>query len=235
MGCDSVRELAPEVALDIATGEERDVVLRHVGSCSDCRELLFELSSVGDSLLTVLATPRQPSSDFDARVLEALAPPPPPNERVLRMPWSRWAMAAGAVVVSAVLGAGVVYQATSADRQLGQAYRSTLEVGRGSSFAAAVITGPEGRVGTVFGYQGDPSWVMVTLDEPAEGEQTFNVRAATRNDGYLDVGEAVFEEGDRTWGERLPVDLLEVQEIQLLDSDGWVVFTAVVDAEDPWN
>lgn len=235
IGCEVVGELAPEVALEIATGEERDAVLRHVASCSECRQLVLQLSSIGDGLLTVLTPAREPGPGFESGVLEALAPSQPEKRRERRKPWLRLAAATGAVVVSGVLGAVAVYQVTSADRQLGEAYRSTLELGRGSSFAAAPISGPQGRVGTVFAYQGDPSWVMVTLDTPSEVQQIYEVQVATRDRGYVDVGGAVFEEGDRTWGETLPVDLGEVQEIQFLDSDGRVVLTAVVDAGESWR
>jgi len=33
MGCEQVRELAPELALGIAEGEERDAALRHLDGC----------------------------------------------------------------------------------------------------------------------------------------------------------------------------------------------------------
>ena len=237
MRCEQVKELAPEVALDIATGEERDAVLRHVATCGDCRQLVYELSTVGDEVLTALAPARQPSPGFESRVLEVLneSSKRPAWPRTRRRPWLRLALATGAVAVAGVVGAATVYQATSADRQLGEAYRATLEVGNGSFFAAAPVDGSGARVGTAFAYQGDPSWVMVTLDDSSETEQTYAVRIATREDGYVSLGEAALEEGDRTWGGTLPVDLAEVHEIQFLDQDGEVVFTAVMVADNPWD
>src|SRR5919197_3653345 len=68
MGCDQVRELASELALGIAAGEERDRALRHLSSCPACRRLVAELSSVGDELL-LLAPEHQPPPELESRVL----------------------------------------------------------------------------------------------------------------------------------------------------------------------
>lgn len=234
--CDEVKGLAPEVALDIATGEERDAVLRHISTCGECHRLLTELSSVGDGLLMALTPAVEPDPGFDTRVLEAFGTAEPAKPmRVRRRPWARFALAAGAAVVAMFVGGGVVYQATSADRILGQSYRATLELGRGSSFAAAPITGPEGRAGTVFAYQGDPSWVMVTFDTPPGEGSNYSFELATHDGGYLTLGEAVFEGGDRTWGEMLPVALSEIAGFRFVDADGNVVFTALVDADSRWD
>jgi hypothetical protein len=75
MGCEQVRDLAPELALDSAEGEERDAALRHPSGCSGCRQLVSELSSVGDELLQ-LAPAQDPPAGFETRVLGALTEPP---------------------------------------------------------------------------------------------------------------------------------------------------------------
>jgi hypothetical protein len=235
--CEEIRELAPEVALDIAAGEDRDTVLRHVTSCDDCRHLVFELSSVGDGLLMALAPSRQPKPDFESKVLTAIdqqAPDatvrrPRPNRRF------RTVMATGAVAIAALIGAATVYLATSADRELGEAYRATLAVGQGSAFAAAPIEGPSGRVGVVFAYQGDPSWVVVTLDPGSEASGPYLVRIATGDGDYRVLGEMDLAEGDSTWSEELPFDLSEVAEIQFVDRDGLVVFSSGLHAAEPWK
>ena len=48
MGCDQVRDLAPELALGIAEGQERVAALSHLSGCPGCRQLVSDLSSVGD-------------------------------------------------------------------------------------------------------------------------------------------------------------------------------------------
>ena len=45
--CADIRELASEVALGVASAEERARVLGRVDSCADCRAFLVELSTVG--------------------------------------------------------------------------------------------------------------------------------------------------------------------------------------------
>lgn len=51
MGCDQVRDLAPELALGIVEGQERVAALGHLSGCPGCRQLVSDLSSVGDGLL----------------------------------------------------------------------------------------------------------------------------------------------------------------------------------------
>ena len=75
MRCEQVRELAPELALDIAEGEERDAALRHLDGCGGCRQVVSELSSVGDELLQ-LAPAQDPPAGFDSRVLARVTEPP---------------------------------------------------------------------------------------------------------------------------------------------------------------
>ncbi|MGH8872258.1 MAG: zf-HC2 domain-containing protein [Acidimicrobiia bacterium] len=235
--CEEVRELAPEVALDIATGEDRDAVLRHLTRCTACRQLVFELSSVGDGLLLLLAPTHDPDAGFESRVLDVLTDQSegPRQLRPRRKPWLKVALAAATVAAVAVLAGTSVYLAAAADRQLGEDYRATLAVGRGSSFAAAALDGSEGRVGTVFGYQGSPSWVMVTLDSPSDEEQRYEVEAATRGGEYVAIGVADFGRGDRTWGDEIPVGLSEIVALRFVGPDGSVAFVATLAPADPWE
>jgi hypothetical protein len=234
MGCAQVRELAPELALDIAEGEERDAALRHLSDCSGCRQLLSELSSVGDELLQ-LAPAHDPPVGFESRVLAEITVPP---RRRSIQPLARrrqWlATAAAAVVLAATLGAGSVLLATAGDRRLAAGYQAVLSQGRGAYFLAAPLQGPRGRVGTVFGYQGQPSWVMVTL-QPSIQEDRFQVQAVTRDGRYLALGDAVLGGAKGTWGGQLPVDLSAVHELRFTGSDGRTAFTATFDTANPWD
>ena len=234
MGCDQVRELAPELALGIAEGEERGAALRHLGGCAGCRQLVSELSSVGDELL-LLAPAKEPPPGFESRVLGKLIPPATPRWRQPFARRWRWLAVAAAVVLAAAFGGGSVLLATAADRQLADSYQSVLRQGQGSFFAAAPLQGSQGRVGTVFGYQGQPSWAMVTLRPPIPAERRFQVQVLTRDGRYLDAGEAVLGGAKGVWGGQLPVDLSAVHELRLTGTDGRTVYTATFDSANPWK
>jgi anti-sigma factor RsiW len=234
MGCEQVRELAPELALGVAEAKERDAALRHLTSCSGCRQLVAELSSVGDELLR-LAPAAEPPAGFESRVLGRLVEAPtPPRRQPLARRWRLVAVAAALVLVAA-LGGGSVLLATAGDRRLADDYQAVLRQGQGSFFAAAPLQGPQGRVGTVFGYQGQPSWAVVTMRPPIPAQRRFRVEVLTRDRRYLDAGDAVLGGAESVWGGRLPVDLSAVHQLRLLGSDGRIAFAATFDTASPWG
>jgi Putative zinc-finger len=236
LGCEQVKELASELALGIAAGDERDAALRHLTGCARCRQLVSELSAVGDELL-LLAPAGEPAPGFESRVLAALGkdagrprprPAPPPRR------W-RWLAAVAAVVLAAAVGGGSVFASTAGDRRVADSYRAVLSQGQGSFFAAAPLNGPRGRVGSVFGYQGQPSWVMVTLQPQVQREGRFDVQVVTRDGRYLPLGGALLGGAKGTWGGQLPVDLSAVHELRFTGPDGRTAFTATFDAANPWR
>jgi Putative zinc-finger len=235
MGCEQVRDLAPELALGIAEGEERDAALRHLSGCSGCRQLVSELASVGDELLQ-LAPAHDPPAGFESRVLAAVAEPP--RRGTGRLPGRRWrwvATAAAAVVLAAALGAGSLFLATAGDRRLAAGYQAVLRQGQGAYFLATPLQGPQGRVGTVFGYQGQPSWAMVTLRSSIPHEGRFQVQVVTRDGRYLPLGDAVLGRTRPTWGGQLPVDLAAVHELRFVGPDGRTTLAATFDTANPWE
>jgi hypothetical protein len=125
--------------------------------------------------------------------------------------------------------------ATAGDRRLAASYQAVLSQGQGPYFLAAPLEGTRGRVGTVFGYQGKPSWAMVTLQSPVRQEGRFQVQVVTRDGRYLPLGEAVLGGARSTWGRQLPVDLAVVHELRFVGSDGRTALTATFDADNPWD
>lgn len=241
LGCERVRELAPELALGIAAGPERDDALRHLTTCGECRRLVAELSSVGEELL-LLAPAHEPPAGFESRVLDAIRGESERGLEVVRAarprPRRRWAMglaAAAAIALSAVLGGGAVLVGTGDDRRLADSYRAVLGVGQGSFFTAAALERAAGRIGTVFAYQGDPSWVVVTLDTPFDTERVFVVSAKTRGGSYVQLGRAELGGEHAVWGARLPFDVATVVGLRLVAEDGMAFTAAFHPSASPWD
>ncbi len=85
--------------------------------------------------------------------------------------------AALAIVVAAVLAGSAVYWRAGEDRQLAEQYRHTLTVADGRYLTAATLTTDAGVVaGTVFLYEGRPSWVLASVRAaPADGAYAMTV------------------------------------------------------------
>ncbi|MGH3299379.1 MAG: hypothetical protein ACRDP7_47080 [Trebonia sp.] len=138
MSCEQVRELAPELTIGIADGQQRDAALRHAATCPDCRRLISELSSVVDDLL-LLAPSHEPPLGFAARTVAGISPPaavpegmrdPAPSParrarqpgRALARPGTRlrWA-AAAACLAAASVGGGLWLSSGAGGPQAGAA------------------------------------------------------------------------------------------------------------------
>ena len=254
MGCEQVRELAPELAIGIADGQERDAALRHAATCPDCRRLVSELSSVVDDLL-LLAPSHEPPPGFASRTVARISPPAAERRHPVIRPaarrrhrairpvarrvragrrWLPRLAVAASVVAALAVGAGAVYQGTSADRQLAGSYRAVLDQGHGSFFAAAPLRGPTGIVGTVFGYQGSPSWLFVTVHLPTTGAQRFEVELISRDGRHLPGGSAVLGGTHGTWGTQIPLDLSNVTQLRFVAPGGQTTMVAYLNARSPW-
>jgi hypothetical protein len=73
MDCAELREVAPEVALGLLTGQERAAALAHLQGCEACRAEVASLAGTADEVL--LAAPRvAPPPGFRDAVLARLAP-----------------------------------------------------------------------------------------------------------------------------------------------------------------
>jgi hypothetical protein len=235
IGCDQVRDLAPELALGIAEGHERDAALRHLSGCAACRELVSEFSAVDGELL-VLAAGKDPPRGFESRVLARLAEPSRDTRPESLPRRRRWVLAAAAAaVVAAALGGGSVFWATADDRQLADSYQAVLSLGQGDFFLAAPLQGSDGRVGTVFAYQGDPSWAMVSIQPSFPEEGRFRVQVVTRDGRYLSLDDMILGGAEQAQGVQLPVDASAVQELRFAQSDGGTRFTATFDTANPWD
>ncbi len=209
--CEETRELAAELALGIVEGEERGRALEHLAECPDCRRRVEELSQVADELL-LLAPEREAPVGFESRALGELLPAPRPRRRRrLRLVLAPAAAAAVAVAITL----GIVRD----DLQDASHYRHTLEEANGEEFESYALRTEGGSdAGTVFSYQGSPSWLFISVD-PAH---RAGLRGAelVRDDGaqmplrwfHLD-----------SWGSSgggIPVDPHRVSVLRLLPAPG---------------
>ena len=243
MGCEQVRELAAELAIGIADGQDRDAALRHAATCPDCRRLVSEFSSVVDDLL-LLAPSHEPPPGFAARTVARISPPAARRRRRATRPAARhirggrWVprlAVAASVVAALAVGAGAVYQGTASDRQLAGSYRAVLGQGHGSFFAAAPLRGPAGTVGTVFGYQGRPSWLFATVHLPNTGTERFDVQLVARDGRHLPAGTAVLGGTHDSWGAQIPMDLTNLAQLRFVAADGHATIVANFNARSPWG
>jgi hypothetical protein len=222
MRCEQIRDLAPEIALGIADGEERAEALRHLSSCPECRRLMEQLSQVADELLVVAPT-QEPPAGFETRVVGAITP-----QRRRRARWltPRWlAPRFGPALAAAVVTAAVLIGVYSDDRRTAERYRETLAQADGQYFRAEPLTDEAGaRGGVAFGYQGSPSWLFLTV-HPRHRDAVDRADLVTRGGRTIPVRSLELDP-QGSWGGAIPVPLSKVASIRLLGASAGEVLQA---------
>jgi hypothetical protein len=217
MRCEEIRELAAEIALGIADGEERAEALRHLSTCGECRRVVEELSHVADELL-ILAPVEEPPAGFESRVVEGLGLRRPSRRRLGRWLSPRWiAPRLGPAVAAAAVTAAVLVGVYSDDHRTAERYRESLAQAGGQYFQAerlADATGAQG--GVAFGYEGSPSWILVTVD-PEHRNAVKSGQLLTK-DGRTIALPSLELDRNGSWGGAIPVSLYRVASIRLLGS-----------------
>jgi hypothetical protein len=224
-GCEEIRGLLPELALGVAEGEERGMLLEHLADCPGCRQRLAELAEVADEIL-LLAPSEEPPAGFETRVLGELQPRPPRRRRRvplrLLIPAASAALAVAATMVFAYRG----------DRDLADRYRSTLAEANGRYLSAERLSAPSGEdVGVAFGYEGSPSWVLVTVEQADMSTGSYKVDLVTRSGQRVPLRSLEIEHGAGSLGQAIPVHFEKVAEIRLLGSAPGDVYEARFDAD----
>jgi Putative zinc-finger len=217
--CDAVRDIAGELALGIASGEERARALEHIAGCAACRRELERLSAVADELL-VLAPESEPPPGFETRALNAMIGRPAPRRRRVR----RFFALPAVGLAGAALATGVLLVATSNDRNLASDYRQALAAANGTQFAAVPLRDDSGaKRGSLSLYRGTPSWLVVTVPKDA---QSSVARAEIVSKSGAHMSLAGFKLRDGVWGGRLPMAFDDVASVQLLSRRGRSVLVA---------
>jgi hypothetical protein len=220
MRCEQIRDLAAEIALGIADGEERAEALRHLSTCGQCRQVVEELSQVADELL-ILAPVEEPPEGFESRVVERLGLRRPPRSRRLTLGWM--ARRLGPALVAAAVTAAALIAVYHDDHQTAERYRESLAQAGGQYFQAEPITDEAGaRSGVAFGYQGSPSWLLLTVN-PAHRDSVTSAELVTK-DGRTIALPSLELDRNGSWGGAIPVKLYAVVSIRLLgDSPGEIL------------
>ena len=245
MSCEQVTELAPELALGVADGHEREAALHHLGGCPTCRRLVSELSSLTDELL-LLAPEHDAPPGLESGVVRAieLRDKRRVSRRRRRPIGGRWAamrrswrlgLTAASFVLAIAIGAGAMLATTAGDRRIADDYRALLGVGQGSFFAASSLRSGVREVGTAWGYQGDPSWMFVSLRSPVGGSGWYRVWLVTTDGRRIALGRAELGMGHAAWGRNLPVDLTTARELRLEPEGGGRELIARFHPGDPWS
>jgi hypothetical protein len=121
------------------------------------------------------------------------------------------------VILAAASAAGLTRWAGSEDRELAAQYRETLKVADGQYLRAADLVGAEGAAaGHVFAYQGNPSWVFVTVEDAASG--VYRVRYVTEDGRTHPLGVCNVRHGRGSWGTAIDVPLYAVEGIELVQN-----------------
>jgi hypothetical protein len=214
--CFAVRPLLPELATGASAGDERARALGHVATCLDCGRELAELTKTADALL-LLAPPAEPPPGFESSVLarlEARRAPVPVHRSRRRRAGTVLALAA-AVVLAAGTGSTITHQQSADDRRLADQYRETLDVADGRYLTAARLTTADAQAaGTVFLYQGNPSWLLLTVTAaPTDG--LYDIIAIDRHGAAHPLGRCHVADRTVTAGYRLPLPLAEITQIRL--------------------
>ena len=225
--CEQVRELAPEVALGVASIDDRLRVLEHVARCAECRAYLAELAGTADELL-LLAPAAEPPSGFESAVLARLGESGPESVTPLRRRGvlRRALQLAAVIVLVAALSGAAVWWAGEPDRQLADQVRQTLTTADGKYFEAFPLRDPGGaQRGSVFAYQGEPTWLVCALDEPLP-DGWYAVQLITREGERHVLASGRYLGGLRAWGYELPMAVHDVAELRILDKQGRLVLSA---------
>jgi hypothetical protein len=106
----------------------------------------------------MLAPHREAPVGFESRAVAAALPKPSPKRR------RRWRLVL-APAATALAGAAIVLAIVAPDLRLASHYKHTLDQAHGKEFESYALRGPgEAHVGTVFSYEGSPSWVHIDVD-----------------------------------------------------------------------
>ena len=214
IGCDVVRERAPELALDILSGSERAEVLDHLASCAQCQAVVDEHIDVAD-LLPHLAPEVEPPPGFEDRVVRAMRPD---RRRATRRLVAAVAVAAAAAAMISVAAIRVI-----------DAERDDDRVASAPRLRTATMTGADGLpVGRITVSNGSPAALVVSVDYAVpDGAYSLELRAGHSN-ATDEVGTITITGGRGEWSGRAVVPTRARSTLALVAASGATVCEAEI-------
>jgi len=212
--CADVRELTPELALDVLGGVERAAVLDHISRCAPCRSFLAELSQAAEALPR-LAPEAEPPPGFEQRVLASV-------RGGGRRRFPRWAAVVAATAAAASIVSVVVVRIVDRGRDEPAVPNAAV------SFVRSVpMVGVDGRdVGWAFVSNGRPAAVGVSVAYwVPSGVYTIEYREDEGRSPQR-LGRLQVQDGRGTWAGTADLSDPPDGSLALVDADGTVVCEA---------
>jgi len=215
--CARMRELAPELALDVLTGYERATAQAHLGTCQQCREYVASLTQIGDRMLT-LVPGAEPPVGFEDKVLASMGFPGRKTSQPRRRWWPTAVAAAAVIAVVFGIGGWVVGDLTAPDR-------TTVAADSHPALRFAPLrSSDQHQVGQVFAYGGSPWWVYMTVTNA--GASTVWCQLQEQNGQFVSIGSFQLSAGKGSWGQQVHTDPNTIVGARLVTDQGTVLATA---------
>jgi hypothetical protein len=131
-----------------------------------------------------------------------------------------------AVLATAAVTVGGMLLAFRDDRQLASDYRETLAGARGEYFDAVRLHEQSGAyAGEAFGYQGSPSWMLVTVARRYRSDP-YTCELVTNDGKRIRLRAFRLDKATGSWGQTIPVDLRDVAELRVVNGESGEVLRA---------
>jgi len=230
--CTDARDLLPDLALGMLSGDDRAELIDHLGTCPACAAEAGELSGVVDDILLV-APEVDPPAGFESAVLARIERERHAEraQRVVpgRPAWRRPRVFLGAMAAAVVLVAGTgaaVVAARGSEHGLDEQYVQTIRTLGGKELRAAPLSDHGETWGAAFVYEGRTSWVFVSMSWDApDGDYRVML---DRSDGpSAMVGRVHLVRGAGSTGMTVG-NTHTVTAVRVIDSEGRTVCTAAL-------
>lgn len=214
--CADVDDVAAELGLGVLGGVERARALAHLDGCPRCRALVEEMAEVSDAVFQ-LGPEVEPPAGFESRLLARREQPRRPSRLRRRWPVVVAASLSAAAAVTAVVSlAGPGSPGSPGFRVEHPA--AVVALGGRSLVAVSLHHGGE-KMGQVFVYTGQPSWMFMTV-ESDRAARRVTCELVLRDGRTLDVGSFTIAAGYRSWGSTVNVDPSDIRAVRLVSSGG---------------